>query len=332
MSYGSPESSDASNPVGGWREAVFCVADLRRWIEFWKTVGNWEVVHRGPVGEEWISTWGLPDSAKGEQALIGQPGQTDGRIRLISLSGVEQNLMRPGGQIWETGGWFDINVRIKDSNATTQAVYSQGWNASADPVEMMMGPVKVKEWLGKAPDGIVVAFIERVEPPLTDFPEFESVSRTFNASQIVKDADAVRHWYQDNLGFDLVLDTPGPGPGPDGGPNVFGFPHNVAADIPTRLNIMHPRSGNVGMIELIELPTINGRDFSAQTRMPNKGIVSLRFPVSNLAGLVETLEQKPGLNWVAPLAKREYAPYGDIDCCILRGENGEWIELFEAVS
>jgi len=315
--------------IEAWQEALFCVADLERWALFWTTVADWEVLHRGAVGRDWLNTWQLPQGATAEELLLGQPGQQAGHIRLIQLQGVEQQHMRSGGQIWETGGWFDINVRVREIEIVQRAVLNQGWVALADPVPMQMGPVRVKEWVARGPDGIAVAFIERLEPPLQGFPEFSTISRVFNATQIVRDEAASREWYENQLGFDVFIDTPGPGA--DGGPNVFGLPHNLIQNIPSHLLLLHPQGEPIGSIEFCSFATLSGRDFSAKTRMPNLGIVSLRFPVNDIAGLADKLRNTlTDEQWVAPLATRPFAPFGTRECFILRGPNGEWVEFFAA--
>jgi len=318
-----------NNPIDGWQEALFCVTNLDRWIEFWQSSADWALLHRGPVDPLWLTAWGLDTGATAEEALIGQPGQSSGQIRLVKINDVIQRQMRSGGQAWETGGWFDINVRVRDIAHTQNAVHQSGWTALSDPVEMTMGPVQVKEWIARGPDGIAVAFIERVEPPLSGFPDFARVSRAFNATQIVADEAVSRAWYEQLFGFEVFIDTPGPGN--NGGPNVFGLPHNLIQNIPSHLLLLHPRGESIGSIEFCGFNTITGRDFSTTTRMPNLGIASLRFPVTNVLQLAERLHKKSNeLQWIAQPSKRPFKPYGDRECFILKGPNGEWVEFFEA--
>lgn len=317
-----------ANLLSGWQEAVFCVADIDRWIAFWEQAASWKLLHRGPVDPAWFSAWGVMPPDASEEALLGQPGQPAGHVRLVSLNNQLQEQMRPGGQVWETGGWFDINVRVHDIASVKRAVQAHGWTSVADPVLMRMGQVQVKEWLARGPDGIVVAFIERISPPLSGFPDFPVVSRAFNSTQIVHNIERSRSWYERNFGFQVFVDTPGPGA--SGGANVYGLPHNLISDIPSHLLLMHPQGEPIGSIEFCSFSTISGRDFSLQTRMPYLGILSLRFPVTGLEKFADELRRNgTDIVWIAEPAERPMQPQGMRNCFIIAGPNGEWLEFFE---
>jgi len=314
--------------IQSWQEAVFSVRDIDRWIEFWSAVGGWEVLHRAPLDKRWTEAWNLDTATSGQTALIAQPGSDGGFIRLVSIDGAYEH-MRSNGKVWETGGWFDINVRVKSIVDTKRAVQAQGWTALADPVEMNMGPVRVIEWLASGPDGIFVAFIERVAPPLSGFPEFDTVSRTFNATQIVSDMAACREWYETVLDFDVFIDTPGPGT--DGGPNVFGLPYNLIKDIPSHLLLLHPQGLPIGSMEMCAFENLDGRDFKKSAGIPNLGVASLRYPVSDLDALVASLEkQGDKVVWIAKPATRPFEPFGDKNCFTIAGPNGEWLEFYQS--
>jgi hypothetical protein len=118
--------------IDGWQEALFSVSDIDRWIEFWAAVGNWEVLQRGSLDARWSSGWGLAADTIGQTALIGQPGSSGGHIRLVSIAGANQQ-MRSGGKVWDTGGWFDINVRVNDISATQRLVQAQSNSRTPGP-------------------------------------------------------------------------------------------------------------------------------------------------------------------------------------------------------
>ncbi len=316
--------------ISGWEEVVFSVRSLDHWINFWQAVGGWKALHRGPLSEEWTGGWGLQADAEGEVALIAQPGSEAGFIRLVSIAGADQQ-MRSNARVWDTGGWFDINVRVHDIKATLKAVQAQGWTALSEPVEMNMGPVRVIEWLTCGPDGIVVAFIERLAPPLSGFPDFDTVSRSFNATQIVADEAVSQDWYEKVLGFEVFIDTEGPGA--DGGPNVFGLPYNLIQDIPSRLVLLHPQGLPIGSMELCRFKTLEGRDFSASAGLPNLGVASLRFPVTDIDKLITHLRGLDDeVKWISTPAERPFEPFGQRVCFTIAGPNGEWLEFFEISS
>jgi hypothetical protein len=321
-------TAPSQHAIQSWQEALFSVSDIDRWINFWAAVGDWEVLQRGALDARWSGGWGLAAGARGETALIGQPGSSGGYIRLVSIDGATQQ-MRSSGKVWDTGGWFDINVRVKDISTTQRLVQAQGWSALADPVEMNMGTVRVIEWLASGPDGIVVAFIERVAPALTGFPEFDRVSRSFNATQIVADEGYCRSWYEDVLGFKVFIDTPGPGA--EGGPNVFGLPCNLIKDIPSHLLLLHPEGLAIGSMEMCSFTNLEGRDFAATCKLPNFGVASLRYPVKDIEGLIAHLRRfDDRVIWISTPAVRSFEPFGDKLCFTIAGPNGEWLEFYQA--
>jgi hypothetical protein len=321
------EAQISRHGMDGWQEVLFSVSDIDGWINFWAAVGDWEVLHRGSLDPRWPGGWGLAVGTSGETALLGQSGSSGGYIRLVSIDGTKQQ-MRSSGKVWDTGGWFDINVRVKDVSATQQAVQALGWSALADPVEMNMGAVRVIEWLATGPDGIVVAFIERVAPALSGFPEFDRVSRSFNATQIVSNAATCRAWYEEVLDFKVFIDTPGPGA--EGGPNVFGLPYNLIKDIPSRLLLLHPQGLPIGSMEMVSFSNLEGRDFAATCKLPNVGVASLRYPVNDMEGLIARLRQfDQQVVWVSTPAVRSFEPFGDKLCFTIAGPNSEWLEFYQ---
>lgn len=312
--------------ISGWREAALSVSDIDAWITQWAPTAGHEVIYRGEPDPLWFKIWQLPDSARAEEALLRNPGTESGYLRLIEFQGVAQQQMRSNGQTWETGGWFDINARVVNLDETFRALQSRGWQGFADPVSMTFGPFKVSEWLARGPDGVVIALIERVAPPLTDWPQLKTVSRLFNSTQIVADIEASYAFYVDTLGFKVYLEMNGPSDKP--GPNVLGMPHNLNDRISRRVYIVHPEGGNDGSVELIEFDGLAGRDFSTQTRPPNLGVMSLRFPVEHVEDLASELAAK-GVTILSAPRRVVMQPYGERTVFVVRGPNGEWLEFFE---
>ncbi len=319
-----PASAETAR-IGGWREAVLSVADTAAWEQVLTEVGGWEVVRRGAGDVAWLELWQLPATARYAEVLMRNPGTETGYIRLVSFRGVPQVQMRSNGQTWETGGIFDLNVRVTDVAARFDELQARGWQGFGDPVRFTFGPFMVREWLGRGPDGIVFALIQREEPPLEGWPELRRFSRSFNSTQVVADLDASLRFYVDVLGFEIYVETEGPSDTP--GPNVLGLPHNLVTEVSRRTVIVHPTGGNDGSVELIQFDGLTGRDFSALAKPPNLGVLTLRFPVADLLAVGERLIGggfEPEARGRAPLA-----PYGEVEVLAVRGPNGEWLEFFE---
>lgn len=310
----------------GYREAVFSVSDAKAYSVFLREVGAWEALYRGEVDRAMLAAWKLPGSAAASEIVLGNPGTSRGFIRLVQFAGVEQQQIRSNAQTWDTGGWFDVNSRILDMDATFAATQSRDWQAYSDPVQFTFGPFVVKEWLTRGPDGIVIAMIERIAPPLEGFPQLKKMSRLINATQIVPDIEAARDFYLNKLGFETYLNHEGPSKSP--GPNVLGLPHNLATRIPRLVTIVHPSGVNDGSVELLQFDGAEGADFSTRAVPPNLGILMLRFPVSDINAFEARVDAE-GIEVVVRPTNVTLPPYGSVRLMAIRGPGGAWIEFFE---
>ena len=311
---------------GGYQEAVFSVSDADQFADFFVGTGGWEILHEGPAPFSLLQAWRLPDAASAREIVVGNPGTERGFVRLVEIDGVEQQQIRSSAQPWDTGGWFDVNSRVLDMDEKFGEFQARNWQAVSDPVQFVFGPFVVKEWLVRGPDGIVFALIERVQPPLEGYPHLRKMSRLFNATQIVTDIEAAKRFYVEQLGFEIYLEHSGPSEAP--GPNVLGLPHNLAAEIPRHVTIMHPDAVSEGSIEILEFDGLDGADFSDRAIPPNLGILMLRFPVSDIEAFADlaTLED---LDVAMPPTRLRMRPYGDVTVMAIRGPDGVWLEFFE---
>ena len=108
--------------------------------------------------------------------LIGNPGTERGYLRVVGLDGVESELIRPAPHSWDTGGIFDVNVRVWEIEDRLEELRRQGWDAHSEVVRFTFGPFVVKEVLARGPDGVTIAMIERLEPPLEGWPHLKRLS------------------------------------------------------------------------------------------------------------------------------------------------------------
>lgn len=319
-------SVDADSPVAaGYQEAVFSVSDVEEWAEFFETVGGWRTIHDGELDDATLAAWQLPKGASARQIVVGNPGTVRGFVRLIDFDGVEQEQIRSNAQTWDTGGLFDVNSRIVSMDRKFAEIQARDWQAASDPVQFTFGPFVVKEWLARGPDGIVIALIERLEPPLEGNPQLREMGRLINATQIVADIDAARAFYQDKLGFETYLDHNGPSKAP--GPNVLGLPYNLATEIPRHVSILHPHGTNEGSVELIEFKGLTGADFSDRAVPPNLGVLTLRFPVNDIAAFSKHAAEND-LEVAVPPTAVDMPPYGQVELMAIRGPGGVWLEFF----
>ena len=90
--------------ISGWKEVVICVRDMDAYNVFFAELADWRLLEQGPVSAAQLSAWQLDKSASAEHRLYANPGTESGFIRLVQFNGIEQKLIRPDSQSWDTGG------------------------------------------------------------------------------------------------------------------------------------------------------------------------------------------------------------------------------------
>lgn len=313
----------------GWQEAVIVVSNLNRIAEDLEIVGGWKTIDEGKLKREQLKLWSLDNEVTGKYKLVINPDASKGFLRFIQLDNIEQEQIRPSGQIWETGGIFDLNFRVTDINDKYKKLLARGWTAYNDPTEYDFGPVTVSEVLMIGPDGVCFALIERIAPPLEEDGKPYAINRTFNSTLIVKDIDKSYQFFKNTLGFNTVMEVIKHRLDP--GPNVLGLPHNVVPNHAMNVYIVHPNGVTDGSIELLKLDDLEGRNFTPKAKPYNLGITSLRFPVTNIEQQYSDLKEKS----IKPIYKPttlEMKPYGKVKMFALELPEGGWVEYFEPLN
>lgn len=309
-----------------FREVVFSVSQLDACEALYTTIGGYEVIYSGPLSAAIAEAWHLPPHAHATERLLRAPQSDYGFLRLVQFEGLPQRVMRSSGRIFDSGGIFDIDVRVNDIQAMFEQLRERGFHSLTDPIEYTFGTTRVKEVLMKGHDDIVFALIERIDPPLIGW-QFEGFSRIFNCSQIVRDMHTEVAFYRDVLGFNCVFqgqlnldaDTP----------NVLGLPANLISPLP-EVAILSPTQTIDGSVEFLAMPHIQGVHFGEDGIAPNRGILSLRYPVNDLAAYHARIATR-GASIITPPRAVNLAPYGETHLMIVRTPNGAWLEFFEFV-
>lgn len=316
--------------IGGFNEAVLIVRHEQPHLDCWVGNGGWVVRHQGAVDPRLLTGWGLGPGASGQEWLLAHPDCQTGFVRLMRLSNAgPQRDIRPDDQCWDTGGIFDLNVRVLDLDAMAARMRALQWHGVAPPIAWDFGTLGVKEWLVRGPDNVRLALIERLHPPLQGFDHLRDFSQVFNSSQIVRDLDVAMAFYRDVLGFQLASSYEAEGFPP--GPNLIGVPPGVSAQIGLKLRIVHPQGKVEGSIELVTNPGAQGLDLSADAGPPHFGMATLRFPVRGIEALAAHIEGA-GHALVMPLSTVDLAPLGPVRMLALRAPDGAWLEFVEPLS
>ena len=315
--------------ISGWRETLVSVADVDTWVRTYLELGEWELRYEGDVEPEVIDYLRVPPGTRAREAVVGRTGLEFGFVRLVSFDGGRHPVIRSNGRPWETGGWFDLNARVDDMQATFEQLQDLGWGSVSDPIEYDFGPFTVKEWVAYGPDGVNLAIIQRLHPPLEPDARPGRMGPHFNSTQIVDDIGTARHFYQDVLGFSSTVDVTDEPMMPEPRQNVLGVPNEQAATQPWNISMLTPPGAEGGTVEIISLPGISGREFAPLADPPNRGIVSLRFPVDDVEALHRRLvaADVPIVN--EPIAL-PLPPDGEIVMMTARGPCGARLDFFES--
>jgi predicted enzyme related to lactoylglutathione lyase len=251
-------------------------------------------------------------------------GATTGFLRLVRVEGVEQRLIRPDDQAWDSGGIQALDLRVLDMEATRTALHARGWRAPSDPVRYKTFGVEVIEWTPSSPEGVRLAFIQRIAPPLVGWSELKHWSRVANAAVTTRDMARAKAMFGEVLGLHATLSTNTIGAD---GPNVMGLPWDFARKTAVDITGFSAGEGIDGSVELISMPGAAGRDLSADAHPPNLGIAALRFQVANIETMARALAAR-GADIISPVQPMDIAPYGACRACAIRASDGVQLELY----
>ena len=128
-----------------------------------------------------------------------------------------------------------------------------------------------------------------MSPPFTAHP-VGPISLAFNSMRMVRDQRASVAFYRDALGFSARFDADYVDPVKQ--VSNFSLPMNLTTSIVRRAAAMNPGTGEVGRVELMQFVGLEGQDRSALASPPNLGVLSVRYPVADLASYAAGLRAK----------------------------------------
>ena len=310
----------------GFQEAVAIVSDASATADRLCRVLGYGRLWEGAPARESLDLLGVPADWQAQEVLIGDADQGRGYIRLLAFPGRDTGVMRDGAQPWDTGGIFDINIRALRSIETLYRGMTQAGFAGFAPITAWdFGPVSVKEVVSRDGDGVCIAFMERVAPPLQGFEAVTGpASYVFNSTQVVADFDAARTFYTEVMGWKPVQESQW---AHEAGFNCMGLPLDVARTRQIRVGIYHPHGRMEGSLEIIAFEG-EGLDF-ANASPPDRGWASLRFPVRDVDGVVG----RAAAAGCAVQPRRSFllAPYGEVEAAGLVTPWGARLEAFRAL-
>lgn len=311
--------------VSGFREAVLSVRDMTPWHALFCDTAGWQLAHRGAPDNSLLEFWRAKARHSAEESLLVNPGDSSGYLRIYQLNSAGQEEIRAATHSWDSGGIFDLNLRIHSTDAVYPLLLERSWQPVSAPVPWRFGSSEVTECLLRGPDAAVFAIIERRDPPLRGW-NFQTFSRVFNSSQVVGDMKAALDFYQ-ALGFQQVVSHSGPLPNLAG--RVLGLSAQEAASEALQLRILHPQGEMDGSVELVEFTGKNGKDLSSRALPTNLGITALCFPVSNIREFASHLERQQISMQTPGIIETHIEPYGTVNLLAVQTPDGAWLEFFE---
>ena len=323
---GSASAEEAErHGVAPWSEAVVSVAALEPATALFRHAGGWRLVRSGPVDGSELSYWRLAADAEGRFELWCAPQADTGCIRFVAFGNVEQEPIRPAARAWDTGGIYSIMVRSEDVPALYAKALELGWWAESPPIRFQFGSSDLRNVVLTGPHGIHIAAYERIAPDFTAFP-VGRISQGFNAMRMVRDREAARDFYRDRLGFDILFDSASE-PSEPAFSNLS-IPYNLTTRIKRAAAALQPIAGETGRVEVMQIEGFTGRDHSERANPPNLGILSVRYPVRDLAAYRAMLEAK-GVAIAYDASDVAIQGIGTVDIVAVRDPDGNLTEFYD---
>lgn len=322
-------ASAASPPVnadgvGEWTEAVVSTRDPAAVSRLFVEVGGWRQVARGKVARAELDYWKLDATVSASFLKICAPQATIGCIRFVRFAGVAQRPIRLAARPWDTGGIFSLMLRSTDVRATFDRAIAMGWSAETEPYHFEFGGSDLYNVVLSNAEGLNLALYQRVTPAFTEYP-LTPLSRAFNSMRMVRDQPAAVAFYT-RLGFTKAFDTAYIDPRPV--VNNFSIPVNFADKIARRAAAMHPVESGSGRVELMQFEGFKGKDVAAFASPPNLGVLSVRFPVRDLAAY-RALFATRGVQVDYAATKVAVGGLGTIDLFAVRDPDGNLTEFYQ---
>lgn len=308
----------------GFQEAVAIVADVQASSARLQHGLGFAEKHCGKAPAGCLELLGFA-GREGSEVLLVHPDCERGAIRLIALDGDTPPRSRDGAQPWDPGGIFDINIRaLHGIEPLHRALSLCGFSSPAPITDWEFGPLSVREVVEADADGVVMALMERVAPPLQGYEGIGGpASWVFNSTQIVPNYEAARQFYLDVLGWKVVQESRLEHPD---GRNCMGLPLGLAPGIKGQVGIYHPHGRMEGSVEIIAFD-FAGIDFSQAA--PGRGWAALRFMVSDLDAMAGRARQ--GGCDVTQAPEFDWQPFGKCRAASIRTPWGARLEVLERV-
>jgi catechol 2,3-dioxygenase-like lactoylglutathione lyase family enzyme len=311
-----------------WSETLVSVESIPATTRLFREIGGWHVTHKGKVARGELDYWNLPEDATASFERLCAPKTDTGCIRFVRFANVPQRPIRLATRAWDTGGIFSIMVRSDNVPALFDEAIRLGWWAESAPIRFTFGASDLRNVVLTGPHGINLAVYERISPAFTAFP-VGRISQAFNSMRMVRNKPAARAFYEQKLGFTALFDSNNEPAEP--APSNFGIPLNYTPQIRRSAAAMQPAPGETGRVELMQIEGFTGGDAAPYASPPNLGILSVRYPVKDLAAYQAQLEAR-GVIFSYEASAIPIAGLGTVNLFAVRDPDGNITEFYEPLS
>ena len=318
---------------GGWSEAVAIVSDLDQCCSIAENFFGWQLAYKGIIDNKIAEYWKLKNIQTSKEALYFCENNTNGLVRFITFTGCKkQKWVRTSAMPWDTGGIFSLMVRTQNIKQVLENANNFGWTSFSEPIYFEHNNHKLSNVIIRGPDGINLGIYERINPRIRNLPKDLIISSPFNCMQIIQNKKVSVNFHQEILGFGTYLNRNSRYI--TGGKSNFGIPQNLLDSVETKVAIMHPRgkqnkkTRENGRVELVEWGGLTGNNFTNHTHPPNFGLISIRWPISDLNKLVTHIENKKYKIFRKTTNLNLY-PYGRVAMFGLKTPDGTLYEFFQ---
>jgi len=286
------------------RSATLTVADVARSAATYAEWLDYTVVEQGPLADDLAAAWGAPASAGRASAVMAPASGANIFIRFVEGDPV------PDYQPLRTHGWAAIEICVEDVLAVNARMEKSPFEIIGPPREIE-GLDSIYPMQVKGPDGEIVYFTQiRSDLPAFRLPRAKSlIDHLFILVLACSDMRASIKWFEDttNLSLGRTMEIKYTMLA-----NAFGTPEDELHEICT---IVHDKDV---FLELDQYPpAATPRPGHAGALAPGVSIATLTTPdIDAVAG-----------DWLTPPTPRQGAIYGGARTGVLRGLDGELVEL-----
>lgn len=303
------------------------VADMERALTLFRDVMGMQVIARQEIfGSEIEELWGLPTFMSGQSVLLGKPGVSGSRIRLVRFEPVSDVVIREKAEPWDTGAIKIVDFMVSDFQQAEQALLSHGWQWRTSPQRYALPNDEGESLEGhiNGPDGTILGVIQLFGVSRSKYVEVADdtlFSEMATTSYLVPDLDQALAFYSGALGLRVTDDVT---INQAELQRLIGLPSGVSL----RMVLLGSAQGKSGKIGLLQYQGITGASLAEISKPPHRGAVLISFETDALHHVYDTLKNSDA-QIICPPVQVEIEPYGRVSAMTAKAPDGVMLEFFQ---